>query len=202
MRDIEYSDKELAIFNGLISLIENGANLYKITVAEIAKAADVGKGTIYDYFKTKEEAISKAILYNIENEIKSSIGRIDLKHGFKNKYYEMLNIIIESYQNKYCTMNMLLSVGGFQEFYDYLVDEKHSMPLYLSIVEEAIDNFLETGFKERIITIDEHDYYKRMVIKSSISGFADYINVKDHYSEIGIEEAMDLSYKMILKSLN
>ncbi len=202
MDNIKYSEKELAIFNGLINLIKDGANLYSITVSEIAKAADIGKGTIYDYFKTKEEAISKAILYSINNEIEYAIDRVTSKHGFKDKYYEMLNIIAENLENKFFTMNMLLSAGGFEEFYEYLIDEQYSIPLYISRVEKEIDNLLDIGSKEGKITVNEDQYYKRMVIKSSLSGFTDYVNMKERYPEIDMERAMDLSYKMVIKSLN
>ena len=61
------TEKEIAIFDGVIKLIKSGIDPYLIKVQEIAAAANVGKGTIYDYFRTKEEAISKAILYNLQH---------------------------------------------------------------------------------------------------------------------------------------
>lgn len=202
MENNKYSNKELAIFEGLMNLIKEGANLYSITVSEIAKAADVGKGTIYDYFKTKEEAISKAIIYSIDNEVKDAINRIEIKDGFKRKYYEILNIIAENLKNRFCTINMLLSTGGFEEFYEYLIDEQYSMPLYITKIEKEIYDFLKLGFEEGIITSTEDRYYKIMVIKSSISAFGNYINIQERYPETSIEKAMDLSYKMVIKSLN
>ena len=65
MMDHDLAQKEIAIFEGIIRLIKEGINPYTIKVSDIAKQADVGKGTLYEYFKTKEEAISKAILFYI-----------------------------------------------------------------------------------------------------------------------------------------
>jgi hypothetical protein len=50
MSEVLYSEKKIAIFNGIIELMEKGINPYSIKVSDIARAADVGKGTIYDYF--------------------------------------------------------------------------------------------------------------------------------------------------------
>ncbi|HHV39244.1 MAG TPA: TetR/AcrR family transcriptional regulator [Tepidimicrobium sp.] len=202
MDNMMYMEKELAIFDGIITLIKNGSNVYSITVSEIARSANVGKGTIYDYFDTKEEAISKAILYNIDKEIEYAIDRISLKNGFKDRYYEILNIVAENLQSKFCTINMLLSAGGFQEFYEYLLEQKQDASQYIRKIEKEIDKLLEMGFEEGVISIEEDIYYRRMVIKSAISSFVGYINIKEHYPHIDMERAMDLSYKLIVKSLN
>ena len=45
------------------------------TVDEIAAAADVGKGTIYNYFETKEDIIV-AFLVDIENDVQTEVSRL------------------------------------------------------------------------------------------------------------------------------
>jgi AcrR family transcriptional regulator len=45
------------------------------TVDEIAAAADVGKGTIYNYFETKEDIIV-AFLVDIETEVQEEVARL------------------------------------------------------------------------------------------------------------------------------
>ena len=83
MSYVLHSEKEIAIFKGIIALMEKGANPYSIKVSDIAKEADVGKGTIYDYFDSKEEAISQAILFNMKGEMESAYSRIKDKDSFK-----------------------------------------------------------------------------------------------------------------------
>ena len=63
----EYSPKEKAIFEAVIGLFEEGADLNNLTVAEITGKAGIGKGTAYEYFSDKEEMIAKALFYNSEN---------------------------------------------------------------------------------------------------------------------------------------
>lgn len=62
----EYQPKEQAIYQAVLALFEEGADINNITVAEITGRAGIGKGTAYEYFSGKEEMIAKAFLYNGE----------------------------------------------------------------------------------------------------------------------------------------
>lgn len=60
----DYSPKEKAIYEAVIDLFEEGADLNSLTVSEITRKAGIGKGTAYEYFSDKEEMIAKALFYN------------------------------------------------------------------------------------------------------------------------------------------
>lgn len=61
-----YLPKEKAIFQAVLELFEEGADLNSLTVAEITGKAGIGKGTAYEYFSDKEDMIAKALFYNGE----------------------------------------------------------------------------------------------------------------------------------------
>lgn len=199
--NIQYSEKEIEIFNGLINLISEGANPYTIKVSDIAEAANVGKGTIYDYFQSKEEAISKAIIYNIIKEANIALKRIKSKNTFKERYYEVLQTIIDGFTSL-CTLKMLMYTGGLKEFYEYLVDDKYDISKFMSIFNEEAEELIQLGFKEGIIKMKESKYYQTMVIQGTISAFSHYISRRDLYENMTLEEAKDTSYKILVKSLN
>lgn len=202
MGNNRYSEKEIAIFNGLIELIKNGANPYSIKVSDIAKASNVGKGTIYDYFSSKEEAISKAILYSINKEIECACRRIREKEKFKEKFYEILYIMAESLENHKSTFSMLLAAGGIQEFYEYLVDGEYDFSDIFNVASNIIEHILQAGYKEGIVGVAESLYYKKMVVQSAVAGFSVYLNNKKNwYADTTVEEAMNSSYKMLIKAL-
>lgn len=62
----EYLPKEKAIYQAVLELFEEGADINNLTVAEITGRAGIGKGTAYEYFSGKEEMIAKAFFYNGE----------------------------------------------------------------------------------------------------------------------------------------
>lgn len=202
MEDIKYSEKEIAIFNGMIHLLKQGVNPYLVKVSDIAKAAGVGKGTIYDYFETKEEVVTKAMVFNIENEMNLLAKRIKGKKKFKEKYYEILNNIVENLRNEFSTFNMLVSVGGLPQFKKDQLQGNHTCNNHFNKVQGIVDDLLTSGYEEGKIKKIESEYYRRMVLRSSLFAFGNYMAMENMYQEISIQEAMDCSYAMVIKALN
>ena len=61
----EYSEKEKAIFKGIMDLLNQGHRIHELKVSDIAAAAGIGKGTVYEYFSTKEEILRQAVSYYV-----------------------------------------------------------------------------------------------------------------------------------------
>src|SRR5699024_543391 len=198
----KYTEKEKAIFKGLMGLIKKGYNPYTIKVSDIAKSANIGKGTVYDYFTSKEEAISKAILYYIDKEMEYAYDRVLSKKNFRDKFFELLHIINDGSKNNGSIYNMIFSSNGITEFYQHLSDIEIGIKKCIEIVYTLIKDLLDTGIKEGLINVDEDSYYLNTAIRSAVAGFSHYISKKEKYNEITTEEAMEVSYKILLKSLN
>lgn len=65
-------------------IIESAISLFSeqgitsVTVEQIAAAADVGKGTVYNYFRTKEEIVV-AFMEEFEQSVQAHLGRFETK---------------------------------------------------------------------------------------------------------------------------
>lgn len=79
-----------ALYQAIMALFEEGADLNTLTVAEIARKAGIGKGTVYEYFDNKEEMIAGAIYYFA----KSACERMDEKLEEKESLYERMNLFL------------------------------------------------------------------------------------------------------------
>lgn len=64
-----YTEKQKKIFEAVLALAARGENLYTVKVQTIATAAGVGKGTLYEYFCSKEEILVHTMLWCLENEL-------------------------------------------------------------------------------------------------------------------------------------
>ena len=58
--------KVLALYQAVIEFINEGCDINTLKVADITGRAGIGKGTAYEYFSSKEEIISSAILYYVK----------------------------------------------------------------------------------------------------------------------------------------
>lgn len=66
MEGTKQPPKVKAVYQAVIALFLEGADLSNLTVAEIAEKAGIGKGTVYEYFKNKEEMIAGALFHQMK----------------------------------------------------------------------------------------------------------------------------------------
>ena len=58
----EPPEKARRMFQAVIELIQDNADLSTIKVSDITTRAGIGKGTAYEYFSSKEEILTLALL--------------------------------------------------------------------------------------------------------------------------------------------
>lgn len=96
-RDIALACSEL--------LLEKG--IKKLTVAEVAKTAGVAKGSIYDYFKNKEDIVFEIIRSHIEEYQKEFETKLDPDASTREKVFLMFDFLLgddeefKKHQNTY-----------------------------------------------------------------------------------------------------
>lgn len=202
MDNNKYSEKEIAIFNGLIRLMREGVNPYLIKVSDIARAAGIGKGTIYDYFASKEEVISKAIIYSISQDIQMMTKKVNAKQNFKDRFYQVLDIMGDSFEKKVSTLNILLSYGGIEKFYESLVDKESKISGFMGLINNEVKDLLDLGLKEGLVTTEEGTHYQMMAVLGAVSSFSHYFNHRALYNDITLNEAKDTAYRMLIRALN
>ncbi len=84
------TSKEQAIYNAVMALFKEGADLSNLTVSQITAKAGIGKGTAYDYFSDKEEMIAKALFFNTAEFCKAVYLNSKEEQGFRNRMMRIL----------------------------------------------------------------------------------------------------------------
>jgi AcrR family transcriptional regulator len=201
MKSNKYSDKEIAVFDGLVGLLKQGRSLYSIKVSEIAKAANIGKGTIYDYFSSKEEAIYLALLYYLNNEMERIVSEVESTPSFKNKIYKLLDITEENIESKYSSLKTILSAKDISSVYDLLEADKKLIDLFISYMGKLLQSIVTSGESEGCINKAYSDYYKKSAIRSILIGFAQFISHKECYEDVDVNLAKEVAYTQLIKML-
>ena len=83
------------IYEGILDLIDEKSDISSIKVAEIAKRAGIGKGTVYEYCDSKEQLIVDAIIYMADKETKLIANSIKPEQTFKESYFILMKDIRE-----------------------------------------------------------------------------------------------------------
>lgn len=63
---MNYTEKQIRVFEGVLALARQGVDLHGLKVEQIARSAGLGKGTLYEYFSSKEEILAGAVCWSLE----------------------------------------------------------------------------------------------------------------------------------------
>lgn len=172
MMDKEYLPKEKAIYQAVLALFEEGADLNSLTVSEITKRAGIGKGTAYEYFSDKEEMIAKALFYNTDIFCKHLYEGITEKESLYAQIDFLLRTMEEQIGNTNCIFRLMLSSDNsmLSKRMRELMEEKKSSEERPVI--DIIEKILENEFQNNKMPFGERMEYLVMSIFSKIWCFA------------------------------
>lgn len=199
-----YFEKELAIFRGIMSLIESGVSVPAITAQQIADAAGMGKATIYDYFHSKDQAINRAILHSLESQIKVNIESLSEKLTFKEKIYTVYENIIKEMDNSCSVYNIVLSFGGIPQFLNRFHTEDYQCPFndIISRIFNMLGDVIAFGEKNGDIKPGNSAEYVNMVLMGNFFSVFCAGAAKKTGLAPQVDEIMENAYTILIKSLN
>lgn len=96
------SPKVEAIYQAVIVLFTQGADLSNLTVSEITAVAGIGKGTAYEYFSNKEEMIAKALFYETQKVCARLYDKMKTAPSFDEKIKMLFDYMDEQLSEATC----------------------------------------------------------------------------------------------------
>jgi AcrR family transcriptional regulator len=135
-------EKEMQILNASLKLfVEKG--FHGTSTAEISKSAGVATGTLFHYFKTKEELINRLYLYSKESMVGEIAGHYNNEKSFKE------NI-------KYLWMSFVDFGINKPEMFQFILSF-HCSPYITSLTKEEIENRLEMALEAYTVGLKKHE---------------------------------------------
>ncbi len=198
----QYKEKELIIMRALMELLSSGMSLHDIKTSDIAQAAGIGKGTLYNYFKTKEDIIAQTILYNVETELGEVFRRMNEEKDFRAKCYRIMRCVHEIISNESSDFHLILFHVGGKEMKQFFQGDISFIKEYLDMIFEKTLQIAELGAKEGLIVRQEDQEYTYSVFAAALMSFIHARCRMEETSESKIKYAMDNAYKLLLKALN
>jgi len=168
-----------------------------LTISQIAKIVDIGKSTIYEYFKTKDDVFKEALLKISNDSIDEiiNVGEID-DMGFEEAFKTQLSKILE------------VSKKSRMVYQIFSKDFMHRMPMSIRddlkkkmedtrmIIGKRFALIFQKGIQEKLV-LDNQNSNTNIIFSSLIVGAVfRYSNSK---LDISIEELVNELYKAIIK---
>lgn len=144
-RKVNKDEKRREVALACFDLIHD-CGMKKITVAEVARTANIGKGTVYEYFDNKEDIIFEIINIHIEEhykEFQEAVSKLETTREKVELFFEF--VLDDSEEN-------MKHFEGYKEF--------------LSIV------LAEDNLKMKEFNCDKNEYFRGELIKILAEGIA------------------------------
>ena len=195
------NDKKKSILYATIKLLNSGIQSHKLKISDIALEAGVGKGTVYEYFSSKENLIKDAVILSINEEIEDACAEIGRAEGFEGKFYAYMSIMDRENKNVLTVAKSLIApLGSVNNVEDLFAN----MPMLFNYGFEKISAlaqvFIGEGVKDGVMSEDVDIDYFLMAIVGAISAYMFYLKNPNLYLS-DLDEIKKKTYNMLVKSL-
>lgn len=165
-------EKENAVYEAVLRLMARGEQLHTVTVQQIAQEAGIGKGTVYEYFTSREEILTKTFLRRIEQEIQALAARVDLAPDFDAKLESLLDAARETMRTQPSCIKLLLAdvhaAGVMEELCGSLREGGAQAAKQLFAL---IGRILADGAREGALPALPGETYGLMAVAGSVLGY-------------------------------
>jgi AcrR family transcriptional regulator len=200
-------EKMRLMYEAVSELLREHREPSTIKVSEITAKAGIGKGTAYEYFSSKEELISHALMYEYSNKIQKLAVSAFLPEHFRERCYRVMDWIRDNKEYNLMFSQMFRASrasapggqackGGSAAPGDFGY-EAHRY------IYQMIDRFMEEAYKEGVIK--ETDTGKRSL--AFLTAMVEYAFVimgprEPRYSHLGEAELRDFIYESLVRALH
>lgn len=140
------------LFDAVDRLAAGGADAFSLKVADIAAAAGMGKGTVYEYFSSKEELVCAAFIYRIRLHCENTLREIDSVDSFEEKCTVAFACLEKTLRSHYflnssigsCPLDKLQT----EEFQSH---RRQVMQVSKQQMHHAVTSLYECGVREGIL---------------------------------------------------
>lgn len=170
MSEIEnrYSQKEIAVFRGLFALAKDGRRFSSIKVQDIATAAGMGKGTLYEYFSSKEDILSGAIFYALSGVMNRFERSVDDTLSFRQileRFFDELDGDVP-----FAALSMLIVSMSPEQRAEIQTRGQDDLKLLFSRMKRAEADIFASGRRRGEIDANLDDNFCGYVIVSALFG--------------------------------
>lgn len=201
----EIPEKVLLIYQAVPQMLKEGADINTLKVSEITERAGIGKGTAYEYFSSKEELITRALLFYIEKKVNDIENISESQNSFPDKIHAVLDYVEQNFDDirGFC---MLVRIGtGSYEISEPLKNEYERMQETFDChrMDYLIDRMIEQGRQEGILT-QNNTFLCRMAFASQMMMYTAALlqQEKADLNVPGTEKLKTFVYHALVKSLN
>lgn len=135
----ELGKKELILLAAIEMFLEK--DYYQVTVVEIAERAGVGKGTVYEYYSSKEVLFRECFSYCTNSYLNSFIEHLNKTSNVKKTMRDIINTHLQMLNENRRGIRLLYKERpyNFQELQNWVIEQRQALLVGITeLIEEGI----------------------------------------------------------------
>jgi len=168
------SDKRETILKAAETLVKS-RRFHEITLDEVAQAAKVGKGTIYRYFKDKEDLFFELATHGFDELYALMYGHIAREDPFERKLVSMCHQIESFFLTRRSLVRIILEQEGRKDSFhkDTLQRWLERKRRFVSAVEEFLQDGVDQGLIREDMDLEFQAQMLMGLLRERYIGFSD-----------------------------
>lgn len=202
MNNKDETPKAIAIYDSVLYLLSTKSDISGIKVSDIAREASIGKGTVYEYFKSKDEIIVKAIVYGYRKLLGSALEVCTEAKGLEGKLKSLFELAWGCSDVNLIAEFMMKISAYSRELQKDLKEAFAAARLHQLYFGKIIDDLKRAGCTEGLINPELAEKYVDYVFMSVLQRIGGPINQVTGENERNTkEEQFGFLYQMVIKAL-
>ena len=191
-------EKERNIFSAVLALAGRGEDLSAMKMQEIAAEADVGKSTLYEYFKSKEELLMATMSYCLQQEVELLGPKVQGCRSFEQLLEAMFDYISGLVQERVAAYSMLGQVLGGRQPSDKCPMKQEITDLVNRLMEFAANLAEQDG-----LSVSDREYFHHVMFSTLMPHAVSLLRLKNmnNLNDSAQETLRKNSRTMLLKAL-
>jgi AcrR family transcriptional regulator len=198
-KEREFQEREDQILAAALSLF-NRDDWQTVTIDQIAAKAEIGKGTIYKHFESKDQIYAKLVV-NFHRDIVRELGRIDLKQPVLKVLGETMDVFWRSHGLSSEHKRLVRYCG--REDFKRTVGQKLNQELdELDIqLNSIIIPVIERGIKEGVL-VDQPVEHLMLSLHASMVGLVEMDGVECVETNLTAEQKYQVIKDFALRGIS
>lgn len=164
-----YSPKETAVFEALFRLIREKHNFSAIKVQDIATEAGMGKGTLYEYFSSKEDILSSAILYALDSALSELDRASRQEDSFRHSLQHFFHAVCGGESSFTSLLTLVASLSSLQREEIHRKGQEH-LNQAIARIQQVQRQMFQKGRENGEIDVQLTDAFCENVLLSAFTG--------------------------------
>ena len=157
------------IFHGVLKLARQGGQLHAVTVQQIATAAGLGKGTLYEYFSAKEEILAATMLWCVDRELSALEEQLEQAVSYEEQLETVQRFTVCLMRERASSYRMITAaLAAPQSMGELPPPAQEALGARKDRLVRMIQRVIDTGRREGQIGQSCSDEYCRYVIKAAL----------------------------------